>query len=153
MKESKKISKGFDKFSNAAAKVTGSSAAFIGAFALVFVWAITGPFFHFSDTWQLAIDTSTTIITFLMVFVIQQAQNKDTLALQLKLNELIAATKGASNRVLNIEDMTEEELRVLKKFYTKLSDLSEKESLGASHSIDEAKKNEAFKEADTSKLH
>ena len=81
------------------------------------------------------------------LFVIQQAQNKDTMALQLKLNELIAATKGASNRVLNIEDMTEEELKVLKKFYLKLSDLSEKDgNFGAAHSVDEANKNEAFKE-------
>ena len=88
------------------------------------------------------------VVTFLMVFLIQQAQNKNTMALQLKLNELIAATKGASNRVLNIEDMTAEELKVLKKFYAKLSDLSEKDgSLGTSHSVDEASKNEAFKEA------
>ena len=95
---------------------------------------------------SLVINTGTSVITFLMVFVIQQAQNKDTLALQLKLNELIAATKGASNRILNIEDMTEEELQVLKKFYAKLSDLSEKDgNPGASHSVDEAKKNEAFK--------
>ena len=149
MEDSKKMSKAFDKFSNSTAKITGSPASFISAFAIVLVWAISGPFFHFSDTWQLVINTGTTVITFLMVFVIQQAQNKDTLALQLKLNELIAATKGASNRVLNIEDMTEEELKVLKKFYSKLSDLSEKESLGASHSIDEAKKNEAFKEAES----
>ncbi len=147
MEGNKKMSVSFDKFSNATAKITGSPASFISAFAIVLVWAVSGPFFHFSDTWQLVINTGTTVITFLMVFVIQQAQNKDTLALQLKLNELIAATKGASNRALNIEDMTEEELKVLKKFYSKLSDLSEKESLGASHSIDEARKNEAFKEA------
>lgn len=141
----KKIS--FDKFSCAIAKVTGSSSAFFLAFLIVIVWAICGPIFKFSDTWQLVINTGTTIITFLMVFVIQQAQNKDTMALQLKLNELIAATKGASNRVLNIEDLTEDELKVLKKFYSKLSDISEKEGkLGASHSLDEAKKNEAFEE-------
>ena len=92
-------------------------------------------------------NTGITIVTFLMVFVIQQAQNKDTMALQLKLNELIAATKGASNRVLNIEKMTEEELKVLKKFYAKLSDLSGIDgNFGAAHSIDEARKNEAFKE-------
>ena len=140
----------FEKFSGAAAHVTGSSAAFIVAFLIVIVWAICGPFFDYSNTWQLVINTGTTIITFLMVFVIQQAQNKDTLALQLKLNELIAATKGASNRVLNIEDLTEEELKVLKKFYTKLSDLSEKEDkLGATHSYDEAKRNELVKSTAT----
>lgn len=121
--------------------------AFICAIAVVVIWAIVGPFCHFSNTWHLVINTGITIVTFLMVFVIQQAQNKDTMSLQLKLNELIAATKGASNRVLNIEDMSEEELKVLKKFYLKLSDLSGKDGhFGASHSIDEAKKNEAFKD-------
>ena len=141
----KKIS--FDKVSGYIAKITGSSAAFIFAFLIILIWAVSGPFFKFSDTWQLVINTGTTIITFLMVFVIQQAQNKDTMALQLKLNELIAATRGASNRVLNIEDLTEEELKILKKFYSKLSDLSEKEGkLGAAHSLDEAKQNEALKE-------
>ncbi len=139
----------FDKFSGAVAKITGSSTAFIVAFLLVIVWCISGPFFGYSNTWQLVINTSTTIITFLMVFLIQQAQNKDTLALQLKLNELIAATKGASNKVLNIEDLTEEELQVLKKFYLKLGDFSDKEGkLGAAHSLDEARK-EAFQEQAT----
>ena len=143
----KRISAIFNKFLNEISKVTGSSAAILCAFGTVLVWAVCGPFFHFSDTWHEFVDTGITIVTFLMVFVIQQAQNKDTLALQMKLNELIAATKGASNRVLNIEDMTEDELKVLKKFYSKLSDLSEKDGhFGAAHSIDEAKKNEAFKE-------
>ena len=128
-------------------KITGSSISFLFAIAIVIIWAIAGFFFNFSDTWHQVMNTGITIVTFLMVFVIQQAQNKDTMALQLKLNELIAATKGASNRVLNIEDMTEEELKVLKKFYSKLSDLSEKDgNFGAAHSVDEAKKNEAFKE-------
>jgi len=137
----------FEKFSTTVAKITGSSAAFITSCVLVIVWGVSGPFFNYSSAWQLIINTGTTIITFLMVFIIQQAQNKDTMALQLKLNELIAATKGASNRVLNIEDLTEEELRVLKKFYSKLSDLSEKEgNLGAAHSVDEATRNEALKE-------
>ena len=147
MKNENKLSAFFDKFSCRVSKATGSSTAFICALSIVIIWGITGPVFHFSDTWQLVINTGTTIITFLMVFVIQEAANKDTMALQLKLNELIAATKGASNRVLNIEDMTEDELKVLKKFYAKLSNLSEEEQdLGASHSIDEAKKNTIFKE-------
>lgn len=146
----RKYSKLYDRFSSYIAKVTSSSLTFLYAFIIVLLWAIAGPFFHFSNSWQLLINTVSSIITFLMVFIIQQAQNKDTMALQLKLNELIAATKGASNRVLNIEDMTEEELRVLKKFYTKLSSLSEKEeSSGTSHSIDEAKKDEGFKEGGT----
>ncbi len=147
MKEENKTSRLFNNLTVEISKVTGSSVTFLCALAIVLVWAITGPFFQFSDTWHQVMNTGITIVTFLMVFVIQQAQNKDTLALQLKLNELIAATKGASNRVLNIEDMNEEELKVLKKFYSKLSDLSEKDgNFGASHSIDEAKKNEAFKE-------
>jgi low affinity Fe/Cu permease len=113
--------------------------AFLSALAIIVIWGIVGPIFQFSDTWQLVINTSTTIITFLMVFVIQQSQNKDTMALQLKMNELIAATKGASNRLIDIEDLTEQELLVLKKFYIKLAELSQKEGdLLATHSIDEA---------------
>jgi low affinity Fe/Cu permease len=98
-----------------------------------------GPLFDFSDTWQLVINTGTTIITFLMVFVIQQSQNKDTMAIQLKLNELIASSKTASNRLVDIEDLSEQELDKLKKFYITLSELAAQEdnSMG-SHSIDEA---------------
>ena len=146
MHKENRVANHFDKFAGKVSKVTGSSSAFICALSIIIIWAVTGPLFHYSDTWQLVINTSTTIITFLMVFIIQEAQNKDTLSLQLKLNELIAATKGASNRVLDIEDLTEEELKVLKKFYTKLSELSDqKEGLGASHSIDEAEKNDHLK--------
>ncbi len=86
----------FDRFSTRITKVTGSPAAFIIALSMIVVWSISGPIFNYSDTWQLVINTSTTIITFLMVFLIQQSQNKDTVALQLKLNELIAATQGAA---------------------------------------------------------
>ena len=129
----------FDTFSTRVTKISGSPVAFITAFALIIVWGITGPIFKFSDTWQLVINTGTTIITFLMVFVIQQSQNKDTMALQIKLNELIAATGTASNRLINIEDLTEEDLEVLKDFYIKLSSLAKKEiDLHATHSIDEA---------------
>ena len=99
----------------------------------------TGPFFHYSETWQLVINTGTTIITFLMVFLIQKSQNKESLAIQLKLNELVAAHEFASNRLVNVENMTEEELRVIQKYYAKLSEISKKdESLQQSHSIDEA---------------
>lgn len=113
--------------------------AFVTAFGVIIAWAVTGPLFDYSDTWQLAINTGTTIVTFLMVFVIQQSQNKDTMALQLKLNELIAATQGASNRLIDVEDLTEEELKVLKKFYVRLSKLAEREAdIRATHSIDEA---------------
>jgi low affinity Fe/Cu permease len=109
------------------------------ALSVIIIWSVTGPLFKFSDTWQLVINTGTTIITFLMVFVIQQSQNKDTMAMQLKLNELIASSAKASNRLIDIEDLTEDELMVLKKFYIKLSALSEKENdLHKSHSLDEA---------------
>src|SRR5262245_18853771 len=89
---------------------TGTSWAFALAIATVLIWLITGPLFDFSDTWQLVINTGTTIVTFLMVFLIQHTQNKDSQATLLKLNELIAAVEGASNRLLNIEDLSEDEL-------------------------------------------
>ncbi len=129
----------FDKFSTKATKLTGSPTAFLLAVAVILIWSVSGPIFRFSDTWQLVINTGTTIITFLMVFIIQQTQNKDTLALHLKLNELIACNKDASNRLIDAEDLTEEELEVLKKYYVKLNKLSEKEEdIHATHSVDEA---------------
>jgi low affinity Fe/Cu permease len=129
----------FDHFSNVVTKATGTPTAFLIALLIIIVWGITGPLFHFSDTWQLVINTSTTIITFLMVFIIQQSQNKDTMALQLKLNELIASNKLASNRLIDIEDLTEDELIVIKKFYVHLAKLAAKEDdVYASHSLDEA---------------
>ncbi|CAN5249898.1 hypothetical protein BH11BAC6_BH11BAC6_04020 [soil metagenome] len=129
----------FDAFSSKVTHATGSPAAFITAFAIIITWGLTGPVFGFSDTWQLVINTGTTIITFLMVFVIQQSQNKDTVALHLKLNELIAATKGASNRLIDVEDLTSKELDTLKHFYITLSKLAEKEiDLTSTHSIEEA---------------
>ena len=132
----------FNYFSNLVTSSTGKPAAFITAFLVIIVWALTGPIFHFSDTWQLVINTGTTVVTFLMVFVIQQSQNKDTLAIHLKLNELIAANKSASNRLVNIEDLTPEELGTLKEFYRSLSILSlQDKNVFTSHSIDEAKHN------------
>ena len=129
----------FDRISTIVTRAAGRPAASVMAFSLILVWALCGPLFDYSDTWQLVINTGTTIITFLMVFIIQQSQNKDTLALQLKLNELIACQEQASNRLIDIEDLTEDELMVLKKFYVKLSQLSESENdLYSSHSLDEA---------------
>jgi low affinity Fe/Cu permease len=129
----------FERFANAATKFTGSSTAFIGSALIVVVWAITGPIFDYSQTWQLVINTGTTIITFLMVFLIQKSQNKDGKAIQLKLNELIAANTRASNRMVDIEDLTEDELDQLHKFYVKLATLSKKEdNIHNSHSIDAA---------------
>src|ERR1043165_7496308 len=106
----------FDHFSTTATRVTGRPVSFILAVLIVIVWAATGPIFNYSENWQLIINTGTTIITFLMVFVIQQSQNKDTVALHLKLNELIAANKAASNRLIDIEDLTEDELTALSSF-------------------------------------
>ena len=129
----------FEKFAIKVSKVTGSTPAFLVALTLVLVWAATGPMFHYSETWQLVINTGTTIITFLMVFLIQKAQNKDSLAIQLKLNELVAAHQYASNRLVDVESMTDDEMKVIQKYYAHLSEASkDDENLQKSHSIDEA---------------
>ena len=137
-----------ERFAIAVSKATGSTTAFILALALVLIWAATGPLFHYSENWQLIINTGTTIITFLMVFLIQKAQNKDSLAIQLKLNELVAAHEFASNRLVNVENMSEDEMKVIQKYYSTLSQMTKREkSLRQSHSIDEAKEaNEIKKE-------
>jgi low affinity Fe/Cu permease len=128
-----------EQFSSAVTRWTGSTSAFAVACAVILVWLVSGPFFHFSDTWQLVINTGTTIVTFLMVFLIQRAQNKESLAVQLKLNELVAAVNGASNRLIDVEDLTEEELRTLHSYYSRLAAMASKDaSLTQSHSIEEA---------------
>ena len=120
-------------------RFTGSTAGFTLALGTIVVWGMTGPLFHFSDTWQLVINTGTTIVTFLMVFLIQRSQNKDSLALQLKLNEIVAALDGASNRLVNIEDLTEAELDVLHDHYARLATMAKRDvDLMQSHSVDEA---------------
>ena len=147
-----KFKKFFNSFSGVVTRATGTPFAFITAFLVVLIWGLTGPLFNFSDTWQLVINTSTTIITFLMVFVIQHSQNRDTKAIQLKLNELIAANSDASNRVVNLEDLTEEELDAIKKFYTHIAQAAKKEAdVFSTHSIDEAKQNAAKKSHSKSK--
>lgn len=129
----------FEKFANIATTFTGSSPAFIAAVLIVLLWAVSGPLFNYSQTWQLVINTGTTIITFLMVFLIQKSQNKDSKAIQLKLNELIAANTLASNRMVDIEELSEAELDQLRKFYAKLAVLAKQESdIHCSHSIDAA---------------
>jgi low affinity Fe/Cu permease len=138
-KKKLKAKAAFERFSAKVTKATGSPIAFLLAFLVIIGWAVLGPVFGYSDTWQLVINTGTTIITFLMVFVIQQSQNKDTIAMQIKLNELIAATATASNRLIDVEDLTADELETLKKFYIKLSVLAKKEGdIHTTHSIDEA---------------
>jgi low affinity Fe/Cu permease len=136
----------FEKFSDWATKFTGSSYAFLSAATIVVVWAFSGPVFNYSETWQLVINTGTTIITFLMVFLIQKAQNKDSKAIQIKLNELIAANEKASNRIVDIEDLTEKELDQLHCYYEKLADFAEEDGdIHSSHSIDAAKRNQDYK--------
>ena len=132
----------FEKISARVTKATGSPSAVLIAVFVILVWLVTGPVFHYSDTWQLVINTGTTIVTFVMVFIIQHSQNKDTTAIQLKLNELIATNTNASNRLVSIEDLSEEELETLKGFYITLSKLSKQEKdIFRSHSIDEAEEN------------
>ncbi len=119
-KSRKKISEFFNRFSMSVTRITGGVYAFIVAVVFVIGWAITGPLFHYSNSWQLVVNTASSIATFLMVFVIQHSQNKDTTAIQLKLDELIAASH-ANNKMISIEDLSDEELEVMRKFYSSLS--------------------------------
>ena len=129
----------FERFAQSMTRWTGSTGTFLGAVGIVLAWGLTGPLFGYSDTWQLVINTSTTIVTFLMVFLIQRTQNKDSLAMQIKLNELVACKKGASNRLLNAEDLTEEELHTLHRHYARLVELARQETtIGETHSVEEA---------------
>jgi Predicted small integral membrane protein len=129
----------FETLSSSVTKYVGSTTAFIIAVSTIIVWVAIGPIFHYSDSWQLVINTGTTIITFVMVFLIQRSQNKESLAIQIKLNELIASSRLASNRLINIEDLTEDELSTLEKYYTKLVKMSKRDrNIHQSHSIDEA---------------
>jgi low affinity Fe/Cu permease len=130
----------FEAFSTTITRWTGSTPAFALALAVIVVWAILGPVFRYSDTWQLVINTGTTIITFLMVFLIQRSQNKDSLALHLKLNELVAAMQGASNRLIDVEALTEKELATLHRYYGELAKLSRTATdVTESHSVEEAR--------------
>jgi low affinity Fe/Cu permease len=128
----------FERFASNATKATGSNAAFVIAFFSIIAWAISGPIFHYSDSWQMVINTGTTIITFLMVFLIQKTQNKDVIAMQIKLNELVAANSNASNRIVSVEDLSEDELIRLNDYYTRLAELTKKETnLKTSRSIED----------------
>ena len=146
-----------DFMAKVAAGVTrwaGSSWGFGTALGIVIVWGLTGPIFHWSDTWQLVINTGTTIVTFLMVFLIQRTQNKDGMAIQLKLNELVAAIEGASNRLIDIEDLSERELEVLHKHYQKLAEMAQQEArIEASHSVEEAENRHLAKHKRRHKQH
>lgn len=142
----------FDKVAAKVTKAAGSPAASVGAILIVVIWALCGPVFNYSETWQLVINTGTTIITFLMVFVIQQSQNKDTAALHMKLNELIASSPQASNRLVDLEELTEAEIEAVRKYYRKIALLAEKEAdIHQSHSLDEACDNHLRKVKSTRK--
>jgi low affinity Fe/Cu permease len=128
----------FDRLASGVTRWAGTPAAFCGALVVVLVWAMTGPLFGFSENWQLVINTGTTIVTFLMVFLIQQSQNKDSVALHLKLNELLAANRQASNRMIGIEDLDEQDLRDVASFYMRLSERAKRTGpRKEAHSIDE----------------
>jgi low affinity Fe/Cu permease len=129
----------FEHLARSISQFTGSTLAFAIAVLVVLIWAATGPLFHYSATWQLVINTGTTVVTFLMVFLIQRTQNKDSLAVQLKLNEIVAALDGASNRLVNVEDLSEQELSTLHRHYQALAELAKTEiDIHQSHSVDEA---------------
>ena len=119
----------FERFASKATKATGSSVTFVAACLLIIGWILTGPFFNYSDVWQLFINTSTTIVTFLMVFLIQKTQNKDSISIQIKLNELVAANANASNRIISVEDLSEQELIRLNEYYTRLAELTKKKKI------------------------
>src|SRR5262245_4034288 len=123
-----RVGRWLQRFAHHSTVWTGTSGAFLIAAGVIVVWASTGPIFHFSDTWQLVINTGTTVVTVLMVFLIQRGQNKDAQAIQLKLNELIAAVEGASNRLLNVEDLSEEQILRLHHRYQQLARLHKHQS-------------------------
>ena len=130
---------GFERFAHGISRFAGSTSAFIGALGVIVLWGLTGPLFHYSNTWQLVINTGTTVVTFLMVFLIQRSQNKEALAVQLKLNEIVAALEGASNRLVNVEDLNEGDLKVLHRHYRSLAEMAERDvDIRQSHSLDEA---------------
>lgn len=135
----KKKSNVFELLARKATAFSGTTGVFITAVLIIVTWLVTGPFFKFSDTWQLVINTGTTIITFLMVFLIQRMQNKDSRAIHLKLNELVASLKGPSNRLIDVEELTEAELETLSRYYSRLAEMARREKdLSVSHSIEEA---------------
>jgi len=136
----------FDRFAGYVTRLAGTPWAFVVALSSIVLWAASGPFFHFSGAWQMVVNTGTTIMTFLMVFLIQQSQNKDSLAVHIKLNELLAAHELASNRVVAVEKLDEADLATLHAFYCELATLAENEGgVKKSHSLDEAKMMHALK--------
>jgi low affinity Fe/Cu permease len=122
-----KTTSNFTRFAKTTARITGRPITFSMAISIIVIWAFTGPIFHYSDTWQLVINTSTTIITFLMVFLIQNTQNRDSEAIQIKLDELIRAMKGAHNALLDLEELEEDDLDHIRADYVKLAEYARME--------------------------
>ena len=137
-----------ERMSSSATKWAGSTQAFSVALLIIIVWAAIGPVFHYSDTWQLTVNTGTSVVTFLMVFLIQRSQNKDSLAIHLKLNEIVAVLEGASNRLIDVETLSEKDLDTLHAHFGELSALARKESdVSVSHSVEEARERHTAKAA------
>ena len=133
-----------ERFAQSVTSQVGRSWGFSLALLATLVWIASGPIFHYSDTWQLAWNTVTSVVTFLMVFLIQRSQNKESLAIQLKLNELVAAVEGASNRLIDIEGLSEEDLETLHSYYERLAHIAARDSsMTASHSVEEAERRHA----------
>lgn len=127
------VSDAFRVFARRSSIMLGSAWAFVGAVLVILVWVLTGPTFHFSDTWQLIINTATTVITFLMVFLIQNTQNRDAKAVHLKLDELIRAVKGARNQLVDLEDLSDEELKKLEKQFQRMRKRAENDGSPSRH--------------------
>jgi low affinity Fe/Cu permease len=139
-KHHRHIGDAFESLSEAITRWAGGTGAFGLALGVVVLWAALGPIFKYADTWQLVINTGTTVVTFLMVFLIQRSQNKDAIAIHLKLNELVAAMKGASNRLIEVEELTERELAALRRHYHELAVLAARDTdVTMSHSVEEAR--------------
>jgi low affinity Fe/Cu permease len=137
-----------ERMAAAATRWAGSNAGFATAIAIVLIWAALGPVFRYSDTWQLVVNTGTTIVTFLLVFLVQRSQNKDALAIHLKLNELVAATTGASNRLIDVEALSEHELQRLHEYFGELARLARADrDVGHAHSVEEAREHHSRKRA------
>ncbi len=146
------IGRAFERISYRATQWTGSSWAFATAAGIIVTWLVTGPVFGFSDTWQLVINTGTTVVTFLMVFLIQRSQNKESMAVQLKLNEIVAAINGASNRLIDVESLGEDDLLLMHEHYQHLAALAKTEvDIRRSHSVEEAQERHQRKRPEKTK--
>jgi low affinity Fe/Cu permease len=130
------VNDAFRVFARRSSMILGSAWAFTAAVLVILVWLLTGPMFHFSDTWQLIINTATTVITFLMVFLIQNTQNRDAKAMHLKLDELIRAVKGARNQLVDLEDLSDEELKKLEKQFQRMRKRAENDKASPSRHAD-----------------